>query len=191
MSRLFVAAALVALSMAPAESAAQERNLLFKLRAAALDSLPGTVPVYYSLGHQERARLLQHEYSAAVEHYHAAFTGGPALNVRTTLALLDPGHWTEVANRPYGAPHIDLAAWPVFVVVLPASNEEGIAAALWEAAGLSSKVEIARAVDVIGLHEFGHALNVQRGVLIGAMVRRVHGHVLRPRLSVAYERPRC
>jgi len=154
-------AALVALAMAPAACELQDPDLLARLRAAAVDSLPGPVPVYYSQGHVDRARRLQQEHAAAVEYYGEALAGAPALNVSTGLALLDRGDWSEVAGRPYGLPHIDFTAWPVFVVFLPAANDEGFAAELWERAGLASRVDITRVVDVIGRHEFGHALNVR------------------------------
>jgi thimet oligopeptidase len=128
-------------------------------RALSLDSLAGEVPVYYSPGHAERARTLQEAYGGAVAHYRAMFGGEARADLTTSLALLEPDHWTAfTSSMPYGAAHIDFRGWPrAAVAVLPATNDQGVTAGLFRGLGYPP-ADMERAVDAVGFHEFGHLL---------------------------------
>lgn len=153
---LFVPVALWLL-LSSSDALAQERNAPEILRALPLDSLAGAVPVYYSPGHGERARLLQQAYAGAVAHYRDFFRGDQRADLTASLALLEPAHWAALTLWPYGIPHVDLSGWPAAVAVLPAANDEGLTADLLRALGFAP-ADVARAVDVVGFHEFGHLL---------------------------------
>jgi len=134
---------------------AQERNAIDVLRGMSLDSLGGIVTVYYSDGYVDRARRLQQRYAGAVEFYRDTlaeeFQGG--------LAVLDPEDWGAFTNsRPYGQPHMAFSSWSRHVAVLPATSSEGVMADLVRRLGLGRDDEVTAYVDVIGFHEFGHAL---------------------------------
>jgi hypothetical protein len=123
-----------------------------------LDSLGGEVPVYYSPGHAERARALQQAYGGAVSHYRAMFGGEARADLTTSLALLEPDHWTAfTSSMPYGAAHIDFRGWPRAVAVLPATNDQGVTAGLFRGLGFQP-ADMEHAVDAMGFHEFGHLL---------------------------------
>jgi hypothetical protein len=62
------AAWLLCLCFLPSDALPQ-RPAVEALRALPLDSLSGSVAVYYSPGHADRARELQTSYGAAVAHY--------------------------------------------------------------------------------------------------------------------------
>ena len=147
--------------LSPADTLAQGRNAAEILRTLPLDSLSGAITVYYSPGHAERARALQPWYGGALAHYRQMFAGDSALTLTTSLAILEPGHWSAFTPMPYGVPHIDFTGWPHLIAALPAANDSGLMADVWRNLGLTSSVELARVVDVIGFHEFGHSLNVQ------------------------------
>lgn len=137
---------------------AQERNAVDVLRALALDTLTGTITVYHSEGHGDRARRLQQWYAGAVVFYEDAL----AHDFDAILAILNPQDWIAFDPKtPYGLPHIDFSGWPHPVAVLPAANDEGLMADLARQLGLGGAPEVGRYVDVIGFHELGHALVVQ------------------------------
>ena len=161
MPRAALTALLACLLALPSDAPAQGVSVLEKLRTLPIDSAPGTVRAYYSRGLHERAVRLQQGFAAAVDHYRSMLEGAPSLGVSAGLALLEKDHWNRAVRRPYGQPHIDVTAWPILLVILPASADDGSVADLWRTAGLVSKADLNRTLEVIGYHELGHSLNVQ------------------------------
>jgi hypothetical protein len=132
---------------------AQERGALEVLRSLPLDSLDGTIRVYHSPGHTERAAALQRMYESALSFYRDTLNHP----FQATLAVLTEEHWAALVwGPPYGMPWVTYRA-PDPVVVLPATTDRGVVADRLRHLQLGDE-EVRRGVESIGFHEFGHGL---------------------------------
>jgi hypothetical protein len=143
------------------------------IKSLRLESIPGTMPTYYSPQTQARAEYLQGLLGGEITYYANIFRVSLS---PITLAVLDPQQWPTVAGEePYGMPSIDGTSPAVFV--MPASWDE----VTWMAAPKRAQVPPAmlrRALangrkwsqvkfegcDGIGTHEIGHSIIRQLGI---------------------------
>jgi len=138
-----------------------------------LESIPGSMPTFYSPHAQQRARYLQDllggEITYYVQVFHVPFRP-------ITLAVLDPQQWPIVAGKePYGMPSVDGTKPTVFVMpvswdevtwmVIP-KREEVPQAMLRKALENGRKWEQVKfeGCDGIGTHEIGHSIVRQLGI---------------------------
>jgi parallel beta-helix repeat protein len=133
-------------------SEAEAPDALEVLRALSLDSLDGSLPVYYSPGYGDRARSMQEMYAAAQRFYEERL----GRNLPAVLAVLSEEHWPALDwGPPYGMPWITYRA-PVPVMVLPATTDRGVLASRFRS--VIGDEGVRRRIEIIGFHELGHAL---------------------------------
>jgi hypothetical protein len=119
-----------------------------------LDSLAGTVPVYFSPGYDKRASRVR----AMLEEAAAYFSDSLDTPVAYTLAVLDERHWGALREGlPYGIPYTSIGE--PWLVVLPAQPERSIV--YHEHRKHSDEAVAERFVDLIGFHELGHLYTVE------------------------------
>jgi hypothetical protein len=137
-----------------------------RIRQLKLDSLDAGLWVYYSRGYEDRARAIGRQVSASNVFYRDSLKADADIRV----ALLDPADFERagfVHGLPYGLPYIDDG-----IAVLPADLASGAVIEMYapfettasakivadlQAVGLSYELAKRRMVDLIGLHEIGHA----------------------------------
>ena len=173
MSRItFATAALLAALSFVLLTGQETSTFLARVQALGLESLPGSVVVYYSAGARERATSLKKRLSEALTYY------DNRLGVRPTLALavLNEAHWKQVRGLPYGVPWVSRAPYVAFfpsnltqsVIVTGWQAGAGLAAPIsekaLEAAGVSIEEAPYRLNDLIGYHEVGHVVIWEYGL---------------------------
>lgn len=137
------------------------------IRALGLDSLAAGVTVYHSPGYRERAAAIGPMLYGALRFY------ADSLGVRTDfrLAVLDRDAWGRVSRHPYGLPYVS-SRKGVSVAVLPADGAGAVYDAYRayeerlpprirdrvERLGLTWGQAARQMVDLVGLHEVGHAI---------------------------------
>jgi hypothetical protein len=105
---------------APSSSHAPQANRMDAITALGLESMPGSMPVFYSPHAKLRAKFLQDLLGGEIGYYEQQFRVplGPV-----TLAVLDSSQWPAVApEEPFGMPSVE-GTRPA-VVVMPASWDE-------------------------------------------------------------------
>jgi hypothetical protein len=118
-----------------------------KVRALVLDSIPGSIPVYYSRNvPTAEAENLRSLMTACVTKYRDAIPARPEI----ALAVLDSTDWIRVTVLPYGLPHHDPGDSPV-VVLVPASAPRMFLT------GVEGE-RPDRFFRLLALHELGHIL---------------------------------
>lgn len=160
---------------ATAASPASEAELLQRVRALNTPSSTNLITVYYTEGHQEKALRLR----SLVEEAMRFYADSLGLQAPLSLAVLDRDHWGRIGvPQPYGIPGV--GGTPP-VAFLPATDDNvaaddalsiraGVSPAalrLLEASGHSYEDGARRYVDLVGLHELGHAYNRAYGIRPG------------------------
>ena len=139
---------------------------LERIQQLKLDSLDAGLWVYYSRGYEDRARAIGRQVAASNVFYRDSLSAD--VNIR--VALLDPADFERAGfdhGLPYGLPYIDdgiavlsadLSSGAVIEMYAPfeTTASAGIIAEL-QAVGLTYEIAKRRMVDLIGLHEIGHA----------------------------------
>lgn len=162
---------LMLLSAFPAHG--QETKTLARLKEMGLPMLPGKVPAYYSVGHQQHAEKLQ----AAVEDMNAFYKERLGVQANVILALLDAKDWTKVTDGPYFFPGYYRNDDPVFL--MPATSDNPVFG-LMQARKAAIPPEELQAflkdnhttfdalagqfVDLVSFHELGHTLLLNFGI---------------------------
>jgi len=173
------AALLVALADVPlsvlaqsAPAAAAPTNLLQQIRALGLPSSTDRLTVYYNPGHEAKAVRLR----TLVQDARQFFADSLGLSPELTIAVLERTTWERVITlQPYGIPGVEgtppVAFLPATDDNLAANDalslEAGIsdtARRLIAASGRSWTEASKRYVDLVGLHELGHAFAAAYGI---------------------------
>ena len=123
-------------------------HMLEKVRQLEVDSIGGTVPVYFSPGYEERAAHLRAMLEEATDFFEASL-GFP---VKYNLAVLNELHWSELRKGPYGIPYVSLGK--PWLIVLPAIPERSLV--VGEISRYLDEALAHQMVDLIGFHELGH-----------------------------------
>lgn len=145
-------------------SAQQGSPELERVKALPVETVDVGLQVFYSHGYRSRAEAMGREISAA----RAFFERRLGTDVEIKLALLDPEDYARAEmGRPYGLPFISNG-----LAFLPADTESGAVLADYlrfgataspgvlealASIGLTYEEAAERMVDLIGLHELGHA----------------------------------
>jgi len=160
---------------AAAETAPRSEGLtrMDGIKSLSLDSIPGSMPTFYSPHAEARAKYLQSLLGGEIAYYAEVFH--VPLNP-ITLAVLDPQQWPTVAGgEPYGMPSVDGTRPAVFVMpvswdevtwmVVP-KREEVPPAMLQKALANGKKWDQVKfeGCDGIGTHEIGHSIIRQLGI---------------------------
>ena len=147
-------------------ASAQPIDYLARVRALALDSLPGVVPTYYSPGFRVRSDSLQE----MLEEASGFFAERLEVTLPFRLAVLDEEHWARVRPVPYAVPWVSREP---FLVVLPARPQRSIVVQNYLTAAPRATNDVRRAIeaegltlqtaayhmnDFVGYHEVGHVL---------------------------------
>ncbi len=163
------------LHAAPSENsgAADDSKRMDSIRALRLESIPGTMPTYYSPHSETRAKYLQDLLSGEIAYYSKQFHVDLA---PVTMAVLDAQQWPKVAgDEPYGMPSVEGTSPAVFVMpaswkgvtwmVIP-SREEVPPGMLRKALANGKKWNQVKfeGCDGIGTHEVGHSIIRQLGI---------------------------
>lgn len=149
----------------PAAAARQPAPLLDRLRALGLPQSTGRITAHHAAGHEATARRLRELVEAAMAFYRDRL----GIEAPLHMAVLTREQWEGlIVWQPYGIPGV--AGNPP-VIFLPATDD-GLAAqdalslreraspaalALLASSGLSFDEAARRHVDLVGLHELGHA----------------------------------
>ncbi len=175
-SALILAAAPPAAS-SQAPSPAPPTDLLNRLRSLGLPSSTDRLTVYYDRGHQAKAIRLRTLIQDALRFFADSLGVAPEL----TVAVLERPTWERlITAQPYGIPGVDGTPPVAF---LPATDdnlaaddalslEAGVsdtARRLVAAAGHSWPSASRRYVDVVGLHELGHAFAKAAGIQVRSL----------------------
>ena len=142
-------------------------DLTATIRALGTDSLAAGITVYFSPGYRDRGTELGRLLDAALDFF------GDSLDVHVDFraAVLDRSAWERITSLPYGLPYVSSRGGRS-VTVLPADGGGVVYEAYsgWEprlpaelrqrVAGTASDWDALarRMVDLIGLHEVGHAV---------------------------------
>jgi hypothetical protein len=147
-------------------------ELLKAVRELGVPSVTNKVTVYYSKGHEKRAKELSGLIEDAMRFYEEMLKIKPELSV----AVLTKADWERVVEgTPFGFPFVSAAP---HVVMLPATHDGAVVKAVTGLRGKASpttltKIEKAgftfeqgaeKLVDLIGLHELGHVLTHAYGI---------------------------
>ncbi|MDQ3698272.1 MAG: hypothetical protein M3373_09635 [Gemmatimonadota bacterium] len=119
---LLVAVPVLATAVSAVPVSAQRTDHVARVRALGLDSLPGTVPAYYTAGFRVRAESVQ----ATLEEASAFFAERLGVAPQFRDAVFDEARWAKVRPTAYGVPW---ASWEPVVVVLPARPERSVVVA--------------------------------------------------------------
>jgi len=171
------AAQLASTAPAVASSAAiasRPARLIDRVHALDLPRSTGTVTAHYAVGYEAHANRLR----ALIESAMAFYSNRLNINAPLHLAVLTRTQWNDLIPwQPYGIPGV--AGNPP-VIFMPATDD-GLAAedalslrgrlsptaqARLEAAGMSFEYAARRYVDLVGLHELGHAYARAYGIRV-------------------------
>jgi hypothetical protein len=158
----------------PASTAAADPSgglTIARIREVAEESRPGTVQLYFTRGHSDRAEMLQR----MVEEGLKFFADSLHLRAEVNLAVLDAPAWARVSDVPYGIPFFSAGSSIIF---LPATLDGPIPADYLahrahyssesmekiRASGLTFEDGAHTMVDLIGYHELGHLLTRAFGI---------------------------
>jgi hypothetical protein len=173
--RRFACRAALALALSPAIAASQSptpASLLDRVRALGLASSTDRITVFHDRGHEAKALRLR----AMVQDALQFFTDSLGATPHLTLAVVERATWERMAvGQPYGIPGVDGTPPVAFI---PATDdglaaedalsiEAGIsdsARRLVAAAGMDWPTASRRYVDLVGLHEMGHAFAESYGI---------------------------
>ena len=159
---------LVALNVS---ASAQDAQTLKRVQNLKTPSLKNKITVYYSDGFKKRAE----DVLALIEGGMRFYEKELSLDVDLSVAVLDKAQWEQITQIPYGLPWVSDAPHVAF---LPAAG--GIVAAgtlrskplatpsileKLKASGFTFDQAAEKTVDLIGLHELGHAYSQQIGVV--------------------------
>lgn len=131
-------------------------RMLETVKQLEVDSVAGTVPLYFSPSYGERATRLR----AMLEEAAAFFRDSLGISVGSNLAVLDEPQWKALdprEGRPYGMPYTSLGK--PWLIVLPAIAERSMV--YYEHRQHSDESVAKRFVDLIGFHELGHLYTVE------------------------------
>jgi hypothetical protein len=159
---------------APAPTAAADPSgglTLSRVREVAGESRPGTVELFFTPGHADRAEMLQRMVEEGVRF----FADSLQLRAEVNLAVLDAPAWTALSDVPYGIPFFSPTSSIIF---LPATLDGPIPADYLahrahyskesmekiRASGLTFEEGAHTMVDLIGYHELGHLLTRAFGI---------------------------
>jgi hypothetical protein len=158
---------------AKSESESQKSNRMDGIESLDLESIPGSMPTFYSPHARQRAKYLQDLLGGEIAYYAQVFQV-PLTPI--TLAVLNPQQWPTVAGRePYGMPSVDGTRPAVFVMpvswdpvtwmVVP-KREEVPPTMLRKALANGKKWGQVKfeGCDGIGAHEIGHSIVRQLGI---------------------------
>jgi hypothetical protein len=161
---------------APTPGPARE-PLITRLRRLGLAQEPGPLALHFDPAHTERARALHALIAEAMAWYRETL----AIEGGLTLAVLPPAAWDALGvDQPYGIPGVGGSGVPGEppVIFMPATDD-GLAAndalglrprvkpatiAALRAAGYDYETAARRHIDIVGLHEFGHAYTRRFGI---------------------------
>ena len=152
----------------------QEAQTLAKVQNLNTPKIHKKITVYYSSGHEARARAVQPLIEDAMEFYDRKLR----LKSDLAVALLDRADWEKITQIPYGLPWF---SDPPHVAFLPATSDGVVAtdtirkkstmpvAAIKELERLGFDYEQAtdKTVELIGLHELGHVYGQLLGFKTG------------------------
>ena len=173
--RLIVVSCLCAAYGASALQAQQTVPLTERVQILNVDSLYAGMWVYYSRGYKDRAEAIGRQITASNQFYEESL----GIDVDIRVALLDTvDHQRASISLPYGLPFIsggiavlpaDLTTGAVVDMYAPFESTASaeILADLREA-GFSYAEANRRMVDLIGLHEIGHAQVTAWGSMQGS-----------------------
>jgi len=151
---------------------AEEKNYVARMQELGLDRLKGSIPAYYSVGHQQHAEKLQ----AAIADMNVFFRDRLGVQAEVTLALLNSKDWKSVTGEDYGIPQVEGNPPVIFMPATPDNPVFGLMNARKEAIPSEQlqaflkdnhttfEAVAAQFVDLIGFHELGHALTNNLGI---------------------------
>lgn len=166
-----LACALVVLMVVPAY-AQEEMTALHKVQSLRDPSFTNKITVYYSSGHEKRAKELQSMIEEAMGFYERKLK----TKVELSLAVLTQNQWKQVRAVPYGLPNVSS---PPHVAFLPATADGVVTSDALSfkndlSAGTLKKLKSSgytfdqaavKFVDLIGLHELGHTYAASLGMV--------------------------
>lgn len=152
--------------------AQEEMTTLQKVQSLKNPSFKNKITVHYSPGYEKRAKELQSMIEEAMRFYDRKLK----MRVELSLAVLTRDQWKQVRPQPYGLPNVSS---PPHVAFLPAtadgvvttdalSLESNLTPATLKklkSSGYTFEQAAVKFVDLIGLHELGHAYAVSLGLI--------------------------
>lgn len=154
-------------------SGTQESSRMDEINSLGLESIPGSMPTFYSPHAEARARYLQGLLGGEIAYYanlfHVSFSP-------VTMAVLDVQQWPMIAGEdPYGMPSVEGTRPAVFVMpvswnevtwMVTPRREEVPPALLRKVLAHGKKWDQVRfeGCDGIGTHEIGHSIIRQLGI---------------------------
>lgn len=159
---------------APAPLGAEVADLLARVKAAGLESSRNLITVYYPAEHEAGALRLRSLVEDAMAYYDRSL----GLRGELHLAVLTRAQWEKLITwQPYGIPGVagepPVAFLPATDDGLAATDAIGIRAGvspetvkIIEAAGGTYDEAARRYVDLVGLHELGHAYTRRFGIRV-------------------------
>ncbi len=165
----------LALTLAPALAHGQTpaaASLLERVRALGLEASTDRITVFHDRGHQAKAHRLRAMVQDAMQFFSDSLGSAPAL----TLAVVERATWERMqVGQPYGIPGVDGTPPVAFIPAtddgLAAEDALGIEGAISDsarrlvaAAGMDWPTASRRYVDLVGLHELGHAFAASYGI---------------------------
>lgn len=160
--------------LAPAQEGTPPADLLARVRALGLPSATDRITVYYDRGHEAKAIRLR----AMVQEAMRFFTDSLGVAPNLTLAVLEPAQWEKLRlGQPYGIPGVDGVPPVAFVPAtddgLAATDALSIEAGISDTArrlvggaGMDWPTASRRYVDLVALHEMGHAFADASGIRV-------------------------
>ncbi len=160
-----------------AQDSPPPRDLLARVEALGTPRSTDRITVYFERGHEAKALRLRALVQDALRFYADSLGVRPALS----LAVLERPTWERIITwQPYGIPGVEgtppVAFLPATDDNLAAADAVGIEAGISDsarrlvgAAGLSWPDASRRYVDLVGLHELGHALVAEYGIAARSM----------------------
>ena len=155
-----------------ASPTAQNETALRKVQSLNNPSSTKRIKVYYSPGYEKRAVELRAMIEDAMKFYERKLKTREEIN----LAVLIPEQWRQVGLQvPYGVPNVSFAPRVIF---LPALTDNATTAATLKlkartsaatlakikASGFTFEEGASKSVDLLGLHELGHAYTAAYGI---------------------------
>jgi hypothetical protein len=161
-----------------ASASASQTDLLQRVRAAGLQSATDRLTVYYDRGHQAKAIQLRTLIQDALRFFSDSLGVAPELSI----AVLERPTWERLitSGQPYGIPGVDgippVAFLPATDDNLAADDARSLEGAISDStrrlvagAGYTWTEASKRYVDVVGLHELGHAFAEAYGIQVRSM----------------------
>jgi len=173
-ARLLALALVVTPALAPAQEGKPPTELLARVRGLGLASATDRITVYYPRAHEAKALRLRTVVQEAMRFFTDSLGVAPDL----TLAVVERHQWEQLGlGQPYGIPGVDgnppVAFVPATDDGLAATDalsiEAGIsdtARSLVAAAGMDWPTASRRYVDLVALHEMGHAFAEAYGISV-------------------------